>query len=174
MDLELPTEILVYIIKKTNSPLLQAKIWRPPIILENVILATWTPTHPQNFTKKSSIFQKIISEKFSKIPLLWSYRNFPLAEKPQSTRLSVSYMCFKFQWNILIPGFYWGLEFLIPLTIHKQDGVALMGEGFQGGLGPSSCSIYSSVALVDFGRYPRSSVARAGEPGEILFFLSGK
>jgi len=61
------------------------------------------------------------------------------------------------------------LEFLVPLTIHKQDGVALtsMGEGWQA---PFSCSIYSAVALADFGHDPRS-IARAGEPGEILFFF---
>jgi len=30
------------------------------------------------------------------------------------------------------------------------------------------------LALADFGHDPRSAVAKAGEPGEILFFLSGK
>jgi len=45
-----------------------------------------TPTHPENFAKKSPpIFEKIKSENFCKIPLFWSYGNFSLVKKLQST-----------------------------------------------------------------------------------------
>jgi len=47
------------------SPLLHAQSWRPTLILENVILATWTPTYPENFMKKyPPIFKKMKSEIF--------------------------------------------------------------------------------------------------------------
>jgi len=57
--------------------------------------------YTENFTKKSPpIFEK---GNICKIPLFYSNRNYPLANKLQSMGLNISLMCFKFQSNTLIP-----------------------------------------------------------------------
>jgi len=90
LESPIATDILVYTIKKSNSPLLHAKIWRPTLIWEDGILATRTPTQPEKLNKKSPpILEKIKSDNFCKIPLFWSTGIFHLRRSPRGSVLAI-------------------------------------------------------------------------------------